>query len=686
MNSREDDMSRKLQKKQLFSWLLCGLVLVIVVAAVWFFRSATVSSKDIHHVLLISIDTCRADYLSCYGYHRPTTPNIDNLSEQSVLFKNVVSAAPITLPSHSSMLTGTIPAYHGVHNNNDYKLAESNVTLAEILKKRGFATGAVISAYVLDSQFGLDQGFETYNDRFEQPVKNLRYFSERRGAETSRFAVEWLEKHKDKKAFLFLHYFDPHIKYTPPEPFASEFADNLYAGEIAYTDHCIGQVLEKLKELGLYDSTLIIVTGDHGEMLGEHGEDTHTYFIYQSAIKVPLIFKLPRRTQPQKIKHLVGLIDIVPTVCRLLGVEAPSEVHGKDLSPYFGQNQPSAQNRYLYCESLTPTRYDASALLGVVTNRFKYIQTTRPELYNIVEDPCETKNLSDEQPVRARILQDHLKQILEQTVRKDSSSSKIELDERALRRLQTLGYLAGSTSEDFTFDQSKDDPKDLVDFHNFYTSISDLILQKEYNQAENLCHKLALQRPQVYQIYVLMASMAREQEDLDRAVLQLSQAIEVRPDVAKLQQYLGAILTEQEKFDQAVAHFNKSLQINPSQFMVHHELATVFYKQKKFDQAITHLTEALRLKRDSVKTVSRLGDAHAENGNFSEATKYFKQAVDMNPFDIKNHSNLARALALQKRYDEAIERLHTGIRIMLERDRKDDAAKLQEYLELITDK
>ncbi len=682
MNSREDDMSRKLQKKQLFSWLLCGLVLVIVVAAVWFFRSATVSSKDIHHVLLISIDTCRADYLSCYGYHRQTTPNIDKLADHAVLFENVISPVPITLPSHSSMLTGTIPAYHGVHNNSDYKLGESNVTLAEILTERGYATGAIISAYVLDSQYGLDQGFETYNDRFEQPVKNLLYFSERRGAETSRFAVEWLEKHKDKKAFLFLHYFDPHIKYTPPEPFASEFADNLYAGEIAYTDHCIGQVLEKLKELGLYDSTLIIVTGDHGEMLGEHGEDDHTYFIYQSAIKVPLIFKLPGRTQPQKIKHLVGLIDIMPTVCSLLGIEAPAHVQGKDLSPYFGQNQPSAQNRYLYCESLTPTRYGAAALLGLVTDRWKYIQTTRPELYDIVEDAGETKNLLDEQPVRARILQDHLKQILEQTVRKDTST-KVDLDEQAIKRLQSLGYVAGDISEDFTFDQSKDDPKDLLDFHNIYASISDLVLKKEYEQAEKICQQLTLQRPHVYQIYVLMTSIAREQGDLDRAVSHLNRAIEVRPDVAKLQQYLGTILTEQEKFDQAITHFNKSLQINPGQFLVHHELAAVFYKQKKFDRAITHLTEALRLKPDSAKTISRLGDVHAENGNFSEATKYFQQAVNMDPFDVKNHSLLVKALAIQKRYDEATKQLHKGIRLMRDNGQKDDAVTLERLLELV---
>ena len=679
-------MGRQVKKKQLFPWQLSGLVILVVVAVILYFRAGAFSSRDIRHVILISIDTCRADYLGCYGYDRPTTPNIDKLSKQAVLFENVISPVPVTLPSHCSILTGTIPAYHGVRNSYDYKLGKSHVTLAEILKQRGFTTGAVISAFVLDSQFGLDQGFDSYNDHFEEPARNLLYFSERRGAEASRLATEWLEKHKDEKFFLLLHYFDPHIKYNPPEPFASEFADNLYAGEIAYTDYCIGRVIEKLKELGLYDSTLVIVTGDHGEMLGEHGEETHTYFIYQSAIKVPLILKLPGQTEPEKISHLVGLIDITPTICSLLGVDPPPHVQGKDLSPYFGQKEVVSQERYLYCESLTPTRYDAGPLLGVVTNQFKYIRTTRSELYNIVDDPAETKNFIDQQPNRARILQDRLEQILEQSAGAGSPSSKIGLDEQALKRLQSLGYMAGQISEDFKFDQSKDDPKDLIDFHNSYTSVSDLVLQKEYEQAESICQELASQRPQVYQIYVLMASMAREQQDFDRAVLHLKRAIEVRPDVAKLQNHLGTILSEQGKFEEAAEHLQKSLQMEPHQLAVHHELAAVFYKQKKFDQAIGHLTEALRLKPDSVKTVSRLGDAYAEKGNFRQASKYFQQALDMNPSDGESRSKLARALLLQGRRDEAIRQLKKGIGILVEQGRTNEAARLQEQLDVIEGK
>lgn len=301
------------------------LLLVIGITAVSCWRRTSAVGKKIERIVLISIDTCRADYLSCYGYPRKTTPNIDDLAKEGILFENVISPVPLTLPGHASMLTGTIPPYHGVHNNTDYKLASSNVTLAERLKEAGYTTSAFISAFVLDSQFGLNQGFDTYNDDFEDRHMAAN-ISERKAAEVSRLGAGWLENNRDRDFFLFLHYYDPHNPYEPPQPFSTDYAGNLYAGEIAYTDHCIGQIIAKLKELALYESTLIIVTGDHGEMLGEHGEKDHGFFIYQSAIKVPLIFKLPRPGRTKTVSSPVGLIDILPTVCRLLGIEPPLHI------------------------------------------------------------------------------------------------------------------------------------------------------------------------------------------------------------------------------------------------------------------------------------------------------------------------------------------------------------------------
>ncbi len=457
------------------------LILVLLGAAVWFFRGAG-SGGQIRNVLLISMDTTRADHLSCYGYKRKTTPNIDALAAEGIRCEKVISTVPLTLPAHSSIMTGTNPPYHGVHDNLDYQLPEDNITLAEILKGQGFATGAAVSTFVLDSQFNLDQGFDTYDDRFQQK-HSLGTFDERKGDETTEVAIQWLEKYKDSPFFYFLHYYDPHNTYEPPEPFATEYAGNLYGGEIAFTDHCIGKVVDKLKELNLYDSTLIIVVGDHGELLGEHGESTHSYFIYQGAIKVPLIFKVPGRRRAKTIESNVGIIDIVPTVCSLLGIESPEEVAGTDLSPFFGKGQPPS-DRPLYCESLTPTICNANSLLGIIEGRYKYIQTTRPELYDLKKDPQESLNLFASQPQRARILQDKLSQILEDQVRKGGDDSSINLDAEAVKRLESLGYVAGGITEDFSFDQTKSDPKDLLEFYLAYSRAGYLITKEVYDQAE----------------------------------------------------------------------------------------------------------------------------------------------------------------------------------------------------------
>ena len=313
-----------------------ALLSVFAAAVVWFWPDRRRQPPEINRVLLISIDTCRADRINCYGYPRPTSPHIDAVAREGSLFTNAISPVPMTLPSHSTMLTGTIPPYHGVHDNLMYGLGQDNVTLAQILKDQGFATefatGAVVGTFVLDAQFGLDRGFDSYDDQFKSYDTAIK-LTERQGSDVSRLAIEWLEKHKEDKFFLFAHYYDPHAPYAPPDPFASRFADDLYAGEIAYTDDCVGLVLQKLKDLGLYDSTLVVITADHGELLGEHGEATHSFFIYQNALRVPLIVKLPhspsddeasRQDEPRRIDSVAGLVDIVLTICGLMGIDSPA--------------------------------------------------------------------------------------------------------------------------------------------------------------------------------------------------------------------------------------------------------------------------------------------------------------------------------------------------------------------------
>ncbi|MHC4998065.1 MAG: sulfatase, partial [Planctomycetota bacterium] len=468
--------------------ILALLALAAVITAIVAYRHF--SAPKIRHIVLISMDTTRADYLSCYGYQHKTTPNIDAVAAEAVRFEQAIAPIPLTLPSHSTMLTGTIPPYHGIHDNLNYMLADSNLTLAEMLKASGYTTGGIISSYVLEDGFGLGQGFDTYDDEFDEIDNQLG--AERRGGEVSAHAIKWLDENRDEDFFLFLHYYDPHSPYDPPEPYRGLFGsiaaaeaigltDNTsltadtdekkkvfkltYAEELAYTDHCIGQVINKLKSLDLYDSTLLIITGDHGEAFGEREEMGHGYYIYQESIHVPLIVKLPGQQTAKTVSGAVGLIDITPTVCSLLGIETPQYIQGRDLSGALIDEPSEDDDRYIYSESLLATKYNASPLLAVTGNRFKYIQTARPELYDLIDDPGETDNLVDAQSQRARILQDVLGVMLEESLEAGTPDSALELDEESLKKLASLGYVGGALEEDFSFDQDKADPKDTFQHH-----------------------------------------------------------------------------------------------------------------------------------------------------------------------------------------------------------------------------
>jgi arylsulfatase A-like enzyme/Flp pilus assembly protein TadD len=668
--------------------LLLGLVLLVVSGLVFFLLRSDTLPGDIHQILFISVDTCRADYLSCYGCPRRTTPNIDKIAQESFIFRNAITPVPLTLPSHISMLTGTIPSYHGVHDNEGYKLDESNITLAEILRPNGFRTGAIISAFVMDSLFGLDQGFESYNDKFEEEIAN-NLIVQRRGGEVSRFAVDWLDEHKDEKFFLFLHYYDPHTRYEPPEPFASLYKENLYAGEVAYTDYCIGQVIAKLKELGLYDSTLIIITSDHGEMLGEHAEHTHGYYIYQGGIKVPLIIKLPGQRKARSIKELVCLIDIVPTVCSLLDIKPPPHIQGKNLSPYFHGQWSSGRDRHLYCESLYPTRYNANSILGVVTERWKYIQTTRPELYDLFNDPGETKNLVGQRPQQARMLRHSLRQILEQTLGKSKSDSKMELDEESRRRLESLGYVSGmGLSEDFDFGQSKDDPKDLIDFHLDFGRLSILLLEENYDEAKPLCEKLLSQRPGISRLHIRMGEIAVKQNDYTTAVSHFNKAVTLDPQGAAAQRSLATALALQDKLDAAVEHYEKSLQILPEQPVVLDNLARIYSRQGKVAEALTLWDKALSLKDNWPEVLNNLAWVKAayEDEDFYEPNEAISLAH--RACELSNYENaamldtLAVAYAAAGNFPEAIKTAEKALELLGAEGQAELAAQIQAHLDL----
>ncbi len=656
------------------------VILVIALSIVGWFLYNNSGARLIKHVVLISMDTTRADALSCYENQYKTTANIDALAAEGVLFENAIAPVPLTLPSHSTMLTGTTPLYHGVHDNTEYRLDESYVTLAEILKNKGFSTGAFVGSFMLDSQFGLDQGFDHYDDDlgFERSEIGI---NERIGGETSRLACEWIDDHYMEKMFLFLHFYDPHMDYNPPAPYDSMFTGSswgmppvfkkfgLYMGEIAYTDHCIGQVIDKLKSLGIYDSTLIVVTADHGEMLSEHKEITHGYFVYRSNIRVPLVFKLPGRSRPVRIKNLVGLVDIVPAICSLLDIELSWHVQGKDISPYLLQNDPVNLQRHVYSESLTPTMYKCNTLLALVSDRYKYIQTTRPELYDLIEDPKETNNLIDQDPnlvaqspesKRARLLQGHLQQIIEQTVKPDGSDNITEFDEETIARLEGLGYVSGGITEDFSFDQSMSDPKDLIVYHTLNTRIKPRLMDEEYDQAREFSEKMISLRPNLYQGHL----------------------------------NLGLVALAEKDYAAAITSLNKSAECDRDQYLVHRNLSVALYEQKQYDQGLLHLQEALRLRPGFLQGINdltrhawvRATSADDKHYDPPKALELVQKAMELIPPETKKGAGLLRTLAAAQagngNFSEAVETARQAVQLAMSQGNKQLALNIQKEMKL----
>lgn len=633
-------------------------VLLIAVGLIWFIAGQFEHKEKVKNVIIISMDTCRADHLSCYGFHKKTTPNIDKFAEDAVLFTQAVTPVPITLPAHCTMLTGTIPPYHGVHHNPDYRLHESNVTLAEIAKQNGFNTAAIVSSFVLDSQFGLNQGFDYYNDKFEQELEGITIIEERRGSEASRMACQWLENNKDKPFFLFLHYFDPHFPYRAPEPFASQYPNDGYTAEVAYTDYCIGEVLKKLVDLDLYDSSLIIITADHGEA-------THGFFIYNSTIHVPLIIRAPNGPRSKKVDELIGLVDIVPTVCSLLNIVQPRIIHGKDLSGLFKTDeQIKSEKRFIYCESFGPAQYDCSPLLGLVSERWKYIQAPREELYDLVNDPKENNSITDKHPKRTKLMRDNLKLILQEQISNDPSKSKFDMDEQSKKRLESLGYVTGvEVDENFEFDDTKNDPKDWIRFHQQLIKINWLSKIKKYGYAESITKQVINEKPGNPVNLFLSGQICFNSNNFSEAIEYFSRFLNQFEDsdfkknaekLRYLDQYKGKALVflgnasfNKGEYDQAIAYYRDILIQKPDVAGVYNNIGTAYLRQNKFKQALKNFEKALQLDKKLAEAYFNIGEVYFRMSKFYKAVKYYKKVIEINPH-FNNAQNALKIATQQK--------------------------------------
>jgi choline-sulfatase len=633
------------------------LLTLFLVASACLLPSCSRPRPKVRNVLLISIDTLRADHLGAYGFPRPTTPNIDAVAREGVLFKNVHTPVPMTLPAHVSMLTGTLPPTHGLRDNLLNRLPDASLTLAEMLKARGFTTGAVVSTFVLDHRFGTSQGFDTYDDRF-QALHKIGDLSERKGDETARVAREWLDAHKEKPFFLFVHFYDPHDPYEPPEPFASQWKAHPYEGEVAFADHCVGQVLDKLRQLGLYDDTLIVITGDHGEMLGEHGELNHGFFIYEGALRVPLIVRVPRSpASARQVDLPVSLIDIVPTIVSLVGAEVPKEVQGVDLSPWLAGRGSGGAARPLYAETVTPTRYyGANSLLGVIVDGWKYIETTRPELYDLRSDPAEANNLLAREPARSEALGRTLVTILASAGRAPGPAPEsAALDEASRQRLAALGYLGrGGDASSAGFDRSKEDPKDLIAFFRQDQQLNKLVEDKKYPEARGLCEDMLRQRPGFADCHLQMSKIAAAEGNLAAALTAAAKAVAVGPKNQPAQLQLGALLKERGDLDGAIVHFQQALALEPNSPDARLLLGRALAEKGRLEEAASLLGNAATAQPDRAQAAIQLGFVLAKQGKLQEAVSSYRRALAKDPASPEAHAYLGSALASLAQWDEAI--------------------------------
>jgi choline-sulfatase len=437
------------------------LALIIVAAALvgglWW-RAADPRQAPMG-VVLITLDTTRADRLPAYGFMDASMPHLDRLAREGVVFDQAASVSPLTLPAHASLFTGLLPPAHGVRDNADSPLAPDHTTLAEILQGRGFRTGAFVGSVVVDADRGLAQGFERYSGVGASDRPRPRR-GQRRADEVIGDATGWLEEVAGSRFFLWAHLYDPHRPYDPPEPFRSRYADP-YVGEIAFADSQIGRLLEQLEAHDLLDRTLLIVAADHGESLGEHGERDHGIFIYQSVIRVPLIMRGPG-IAPGRIGEVVRLTDVMPTVLDLLGIPAPA-LDGVSLVDLM-RGRRGDLDREAYAESLYPQRFGWSPLRALRQGRYKFIEAPRPELYDLHRDPFEERNLYDERRPMADALAQRLAVIGDREPAPGGRAEAGLVSPALQQRLAALGYVGSVSPRALPEAADLPDPKDCIGF------------------------------------------------------------------------------------------------------------------------------------------------------------------------------------------------------------------------------
>jgi len=655
---------------------------------VWLFPSPKSSGSDAD-VLLITIDTLRADYLSCYDKTKVETPHIDQLATRGLLFRRAFAHNVVTLPSHINILTGTYPYFHGVRDNAGYRLGDESLLISEILKEKEYSTAAFIGAFPLDDRFGLNQGFDIYDDFYGDPshLHDL-FFVERPAERVIDAALHSIKDQGENPWFCWIHLFDPHVPYSPPQDFKKRYPSDSYGGEVAYVDQELGKLFQYLGKREKRDFPLTVITSDHGESLGEHGEITHGDFAYNSTLHIPLIIFQPRIFPKSKvIDETVRHIDITPTILDALGIKIPDVIQGMSLLPLV-KNPSRWKGDDCYFESLSPNlNRNWAPLHGLIRGKHKFISLPVIELYDLEKDFKEEHNLA----VLEKSITKELKTSLDKLLSTDQQalSTRKLIDREIKEKLRALGYIAGpETSPKKKSFSAEDDPKNLIDLDSKMQEGNVAFQAGDVQKAIKNFEEILEERPDFSVIYEKLSHIYREKGQLEKAITLLEKAIDLKLDdpsiMSKLSiyyqeagklnkaktileslarsfpydveilNYLGVTYWRLGSHEEATEIFHKAIALDKGYASLYSNLGSVYLSKKDFPLAEQSFQEALSYDRDLASAYNGLGVIRGQENKLSEAAQNWKKAVELKKTQYDALYNLCIALTKLDQFKEAI--------------------------------
>jgi arylsulfatase A-like enzyme/Flp pilus assembly protein TadD len=644
-------------------------------------QSSTASSALARpNVILITMDTLRADHLGCYGSKQVETPTLDALANDGVVFERAIAQVPLTWPSHAAILTGTYPFQNGVQDFTGHPLDPRFRSLAQGFKQAGYATGAVVSSFVLDRSWGLARGFDSYDDAFSATAfeeKDLGLV-DRKADESVTHALQWLGKTPRRPFFLWLHLYDPHSPYDPPEPYRTKYRDHLYDGEIAYADHELGRLIAWFKSRGIYDSSLIVFVSDHGESLGEHGEREHGFFIYNATTHVPLIVKPPARSRirPGRQKLPVETIALAPTLVGIAGIRDPLEKQFQARSLF---DTPEAENEAAYSETFYPfSSFGWSPLHGLETARYHYIDAPDPELYDEWEDPAEKNNLAAQQPATVAVLKSKIADRLSKNPFLQKTAETGKLDPDTAEKLRTLGYVAyQSPVSTAALAAGLPDPKGKLWELNAILDAGDALRANDFDKGTDLLKRVRERDPDMYVIPYMLGQADLRQQNWGVAASELQRALALNPGFDQamtalaraqheqgddasarrwlkraldqnLQNYrawyeLGWLESKAGNKEEALTAYSKALAIQPNFGPAQRDAGMAYFGRKEYPKAALYLGRAKQLGINEATLLNYLGICYSLTGRLPLAVRTYRQAIELDASLADAHLNLGYA-------------------------------------------